>query len=60
MFIRLLLLVIAPPVLIYTFAARVLSEFLSSFKYAWWDCQEEMAALRRAWETKSIRPEDWK
>ena len=60
MLVRLVIILIAPPVLIWTFVAEFWGEVKKAPWYAWNACSQELYGIRRAWRAKSIREEDWK
>lgn len=58
--VRLVIVVVYVPVLIYAFTARLLSECRSALWFAWNDCQIEHSEMRRCWRSKRFNFEDWK
>lgn len=56
---RLVITLIAIPVLIYAFASRFIMEMGNAAKFAWWEAGSELHSIKRAWRAKSIRPEKW-
>lgn len=57
--VRVVIAVMWLPVMIWTVTARLLSEIRSAVWFAWMDCREEHAAMRRAWRSNRFDPEDW-
>ncbi|MDW9726345.1 hypothetical protein GOB91_29290 [Sinorhizobium meliloti] len=60
MLVRLAIILVAPPVLLWVFVSELWHEVKSAPWYAWNACCQEMNNVRASWRAKSIRPEDWK
>lgn len=60
MLVRLVIILIAPPVLLWVFVSELWNEVKRAPWYAWNACCQEMASIRASWRAKSIRQEDWK
>lgn len=59
MLVRLVIIVIAPFILTWTFVSTLWSEVKSAPWYAWNACAQELQGIRSAWRSKSINPENW-
>lgn len=60
MLVRIVILIIAPPMLCWTFVATFWREARRAPWYAWNDCMGEVGQIKAAWRAKSINPENWK
>lgn len=60
MLVRLVIILIAPPVLVWVFVSELWNEARKAPWYAWMACREEMNSVRASWRAKSIKQEDWK
>lgn len=56
---RLVILIIAPPILTYAFISRLFVEMKSAIWFASNATAQEFQQVRAAWRAKSIRPEKW-
>lgn len=58
--VRLVIVVVYVPVLIYAFTARLLSECRSGLWFAWNEVRIEHSEMRHRWRANRFNPEDWK
>ncbi|MER9829207.1 hypothetical protein NKJ51_12570 [Mesorhizobium sp. M0134] len=58
--VRLVIVVLYVPVLVYAFVARLISEVRSAFWFAWNEVRIEHSEMRRCWRSNRFNPEDWK
>lgn len=57
--VRILIIILWLPVMVWAFIARLLSEVRSAFWFAWNDVRIEHDAMRARWQKKHFDPEDW-
>lgn len=57
---RLTIIILWLPVIVYAFVARLLSEIKSGLWFAWNDVRMEHSEMRRCWRLNRFHPEDWK
>lgn len=59
MIVRLVIIIIAPPILVYAFISTLFRELGNAFWYARNETAQEFGQVCAAWRAKSIRPEKW-
>lgn len=59
MIVRLVIILIAPPILLWTFVSEFWREVKSAPWFAWNACMMEMDQVRAAWRSKSLKSKDW-
>lgn len=57
--VRLLIIVLWLPIMIYAVVARLISGFRSAVWFAWNDCRIEHDAMRRSWRLNRLNTEDF-
>ncbi|WP_379069193.1 hypothetical protein ACHMW4_04295 [Mesorhizobium sp. UC22_110] len=57
--VRLLIIVLYLPIMIYAIAARLVTGTRSALWFAWNDCRIEHDAMRRSWRLNRLKTEDF-
>lgn len=55
---RAFIILVAPPVLVFTFFYVLAKEIRTAFKWSWIQVRIEMDSIKRSWREKSLKPEE--